>query len=95
MKYKILIPPLVEETIKILSPSLKSQIRSGLEAIQEDPHIGKHLKRELRGLWSYRVNRYRIVYRIDHNLIEVQIIDLGPRTIIYDKILTWVRQSHE
>ena len=93
MKYKIIIPPLIEEKIRILPPSLKSQIRSGLEAIQEDPHIGKLLKDGLKGLWSYRVNRYRIVYRIDHRVIEIQIIDLGPRTIIYDRILTWVRRS--
>lgn len=91
MKYRITIPPLVEQTIRILSPSLKSQIRAALEAIQEDPHLGKPLRKELRGLRSYRVNRYRIVYRIDHRFIEIQIIDLGPRTFIYDKILTWVR----
>lgn len=95
MKYQIIIPPLVERTIRILPPSLKSQIRAGLEAIQEDPHIGKPLKDELRGLWSYRVSRYRIVYRIDHRVIEVQVVDLGPRTIIYDRILTWVRRSQE
>ncbi len=95
MKFKVVIPPLVEQTIRILPPSLKIQIRSGLEAIEEDPHIGKPLKDELKGLWSYRVNRYRIVYRIDHHVIEVQVIDLGPRTLIYDRILTWVRRSRK
>lgn len=92
MKYKIVLPPLVEETIRALPPSLKSQIRSGLEALQENPRLGKPLKDELRGLWSYRVSRYRIVYRIHARLIEVQIIDLGPRTVIYERILAWSRR---
>lgn len=92
MKYRVVIPPSVEETIRVLSPSLKNQIRAGLEAIQENPHIGKLLKDELRGLRSYRVNRYRIVYRIEHHRIEIQVIDLGPRTVIYDRVLSWVRR---
>lgn len=93
MKYRMVIPPLVEETIRILPPSLKNQIRAGLETIQEDPHSGKPLKDELRGLWSYRVNRYRIVYRIEHRFIEIRVIDLGPRTVIYDRVLTWARHN--
>lgn len=93
MKYRLVIPPGVEETIRVLPPSLKSQIRAGLEAIQEDPHLGKPLKEELRGLWSYRVNRYRIVYRILHHSIEVQVIDLGPRAVIYERILALARRS--
>ncbi|MBI3313521.1 MAG: type II toxin-antitoxin system RelE/ParE family toxin [Candidatus Omnitrophica bacterium] len=92
MKYTIVIPPLVEKTVRILPPSLKNQIRAGLEAIQENPHIGKPLKDELRGLWSYRVSRYRIVYRIEHRRIEIQVIDLGSRAVIYDRILQWVRR---
>ncbi len=85
MKYRILIPPFVEETIRILPPSLKNQIRAGLEVIQEDPHSGKPLREDLRGFWSYRVNRYRIVYRIEHRRIEIQIIDqivkIGETTV--------------
>lgn len=92
MKYRILIPPFVEETIRILPPSLKNPIRAGLEAIQENPHLGKSLKDELRGLWSYRVNRYRIVYRIEHRRIEVQVIDIGPRSVIYERILALARR---
>lgn len=78
--------------IRVLPPSFKKQVRAGLEAIQENPHIGKSLKDELRGLWSYRVNRYRIIYRIEHRRVEIQIIDLGPRAMIYDRILDWVRR---
>ncbi|MBI3317346.1 MAG: type II toxin-antitoxin system RelE/ParE family toxin [Candidatus Omnitrophica bacterium] len=95
MKYKVIVPPLVEATIRILPPTLKKMIRAGLEAIKENPHMGKTLKDELKGLWSYRVNRYRIVYRIEHSRIEVQVIDLSPRAIIYQRILAWTKRIQE
>ena len=93
MKYRLAIPPLVEETISHLPPNLKGKIRSALETIREDPHLGKPLKDELRGLWSYPVRRYRIVYRIHHGRIEIQIIDLGPRNLIYERVLEVIKKQ--
>jgi len=93
LKYRLVIPPLVEQTILRLSPNLKRKIQAALEAIREEPHLGKPLKDELRGLWSYRVNRYRIVYRIHHERIEIQVIDLGPRNLIYQQVLEMIREQ--
>lgn len=93
MRYRLVIPPLVEETITHLPPNLKRKIRSALEAIREDPHLGKPLKDELRGLWSYPVSRYRIVYRIHRGRIEIQVIDLGPRNLIYARVLEAMREE--
>lgn len=74
-----------------LPPNLKKKVRSALEEIQEDPYIGKILRDELKGLWSFRVSRYRIVYRIHLNRIEIQVIDIGPRNIIYERIVELVK----
>jgi len=93
LKYRLVIPPLVEETIAQLPPNLKRKIRSALETIREDPHLGKSLKDELRGLWSYRVSRYRIVYRIHHGRVEIQVIDLGPRNLIYERVLEAMKEQ--
>lgn len=93
MKYRLIIPPSVEETIAQLPPNLKRKIRSALETIREDPHLGKSLKDELRGLRSYQVSRYRIVYRIHHGRIEVQVIDIGPRNLIYERILEAIKEQ--
>ena len=89
MKYRLVIPANLEEVIRVLPPSLKSPIRAGLSAIQSDPHQGKPLTNELRGFWSFRVNRYRIIYRIHLNLVEVEIVDIGPREVIYSRMLEW------
>ncbi len=93
MKYRLLIPPHVEQTILHLAPNLKKKIRNALDAIREEPHLGKPLRDELRGLWSYRVSRYRIIYRIHHGRIEIQIIDLGPRCLIYEHVLEVMREE--
>lgn len=93
MKYRLVIPPHVEHTILHLAPHLKRKIRAALEEIREEPHLGKSLKDELRGLWSYRVSRYRIVYRIRHYKIEIQVIDLGPRSLIYEHVLEAIRRQ--
>ena len=93
MKYRLVIPPRVEETITRLPSNLKRKIRSALEVIQEDPYLGKLLKDELQGLWSYRVARYRIVYRIHHSRIEIQVVDVGSRSLIYEKILESIRKQ--
>jgi len=91
VKYRLVIPPSVEQTLAHLSPSLKKKIRSALEEIRENPFLGKPLKDELKGLWSYRVSRYRIIYRVQHHLIEIQIIDVALRSVIYEHIVAAIK----
>ena len=86
MKYRVVLSPRVEQVIRKLSSNLKKKIRAALDAIREDPRTGKALKDELKNLRSFRVQRYRIIYRIHRSRIEVQVIDIAPRSIIYDQI---------
>jgi len=95
VKCRVVIAPSVAESIKAFSPSLKKKIRKALEAIGEDPHIGKPLRDELKGLWSFRVSRYRIIYRIHRSRIEVQVIDVGPRNIIYERIVEAIKRTND
>lgn len=91
MKYRLIMPTSVQETIAHLSPNSKRQIRAALEMITEDPHLGKPLRDNLADLRSFRVNRYRIVYRIHHSKIEVQVIDIALRSIIYERVWSLIR----
>ena len=93
MKYLLVVPPEVEKSVVHLPPLLKRRIRHALQEIQSDPHAGKPLKDQLEGLYSYRVARYRIVYRIARRKIQVQVIDIGPRNIIYQHILEIVKST--
>ena len=54
-----------------------------LEAIAENPNDGKPLQGELKGLRSYRLGSYRILYEVRHKQLLVIVIDLGHRREIY------------
>jgi mRNA interferase RelE/StbE len=77
----------VAALIRGLHPDLKRKLRSALDDILEEPTIGKLLRDELAGLRSCRVGRFRIVYRVAGNVIEV--VAVGPRAMIYEE--TWRR----
>lgn len=68
---------------KHLPPSVKPPVKAAIEAITEKPFIGKPLRDELEGLRSYRVQRFRVIYRILEKTKRIQIIHLGHRKNIY------------
>ena len=66
-----------------LPPELKRKIRMAVDEIQHHPESGKELIEKLSGLKSYRVGRFRIVYRLTADAIRV--IAVGPRETVYQK----------
>ena len=75
------IPRQVREIIRHLHPYLKRDVRAALITILENPTCGKPLERELKGYWSLRVGRHRIIYRPDDEGAEV--VAIGLRKTIY------------
>jgi mRNA interferase RelE/StbE len=63
--------------------TLYQRFLNAFRAIAQDPHQGKPLHGELRGLTSYRLGSYRIIYEIRHAQLLVIVIDLGHRRHIY------------
>jgi mRNA interferase RelE/StbE len=86
---KLRIPDEVTAVICHLHPQLKQKVRAALRTIQTDPQAGKALKEELDGLHSFRVNRFRIVYRIGDDALEI--VAIGPRRVIYEETLRLIR----
>ncbi|MBW2336012.1 MAG: type II toxin-antitoxin system RelE/ParE family toxin [Deltaproteobacteria bacterium] len=63
-----------------------------MEYIQKEPHVGKSLKDELEGLKSYRLSRFRIIYRIStENIIDI--VAIGPRTTIYEETFRMIKRT--
>jgi mRNA interferase RelE/StbE len=56
---------------------------SALDSIARSPMDGKPLHGELKGLRSYRLGSYRIIYEVRHGELLVIVIDLGHRKAIY------------
>lgn len=51
----------------------------------EDPRqFGKPLRKNLAGLWRYRVGDYRLICRIEENRLLVFVIKVGHRREVYE-----------
>ncbi len=90
MRHQLRIPDEVARLIRGLHPTIKKKVRAALQAIIETPSCGKPLKEELAGLRSYRMGRFRIVYRLAEDR-SIEIVAVGPRHCIYEETYRKVR----
>ena len=81
--YKLRVTDEVAHLLGTLHPELKRKIKAGLRIIIGNPEAGKSLRDELAGLRSFRVSRFRIIYRIKGRKIEI--VAVGPRERIYEE----------
>ncbi|MBI2162350.1 MAG: type II toxin-antitoxin system RelE/ParE family toxin [Candidatus Rokubacteria bacterium] len=89
---RIEVPPHVAGVIRHLPPEVKRGVKAALRAVAEDPSIGEPLRRDLEGLWKFRVRRYRLVYAVDRRERVVRIFAVGHRRGIYEEIAAQVRR---
>jgi mRNA interferase RelE/StbE len=90
--YRFRVPGRVAELVRGLHPELKRKVRAGLDVIRTDPSIGKELRDELAGLRSFRVGRFRIIYRIAPRRL-IDLVAVGPRRTIYQETLRLLRRG--
>jgi len=82
-RYKLRMSDKTADFVRHTHPEIKKKIKSSLEIILSDPHAGKSLKEYLTGLKSFRVGRFRIIYRISSKQ-SIDVVAVGPRRIIYE-----------
>ncbi|MBN2106708.1 MAG: type II toxin-antitoxin system RelE/ParE family toxin [Deltaproteobacteria bacterium] len=78
---------LTEQTaafIRSLHPDIKKKIRAGIEIIMHNPQRGKQLRQELARLCSFRVGKFRIVYRLASKTV-IELVAAGPRKTMYEE----------
>jgi mRNA interferase RelE/StbE len=90
--WRIDVPPHVAGVIRHLPPEVKRGVKAALRAVAGDPSIGEPLRRDLEGLWKFRVRRYRLVYAVDRGERVVRIFAVGHRRGIYEEIAAQVRR---
>jgi len=92
VRYRLRVPEPVAALIRGLHPEIKRKVRAGLEAILDEPAVGKPLRDELEGLRSLRVGRLRVVYRVGKGRV-IDVISVGPRRSIYEETFRLVRRD--
>jgi mRNA interferase RelE/StbE len=90
-RHRIGIPLGLRDLIRHLPPELKAKVKAALRSIADDPHRAKELIDELAGLRSYRIGKFRIIYRIVGSM--VQLVALGPRADIYERAAAELSKS--
>ncbi len=80
---RLRLPDETAATVRSLHPHIKQKIKAALQMVLASPQAGKVLKDELSGYRSFRVGNFRIIYRIDKEIIEV--VAVGPRRTIYEE----------
>ena len=87
MKYDVEYSKTAVNTIKKMDSSTSKLIKTWIEKNlinTENPRIkGKALTGDLKGLWCYRVEDYRILAEIQDDKIVILILDIGHRSKIY------------
>jgi mRNA interferase RelE/StbE len=81
--YRIIVAPEAKKGLKTIAKIYRKGIAEAIEAIKDDPNLGKPLTRELTGRYSYKIGVYRIIYKINNKDNVVYIINTGHRATIY------------
>ena len=81
---RLRVPDEAAALIRSLHPELKRKVKAALQMMLEEPECGKALKNELAGLRSFRVGRFRIVYRLAGATI-LEVVAIGPRITLYEE----------
>jgi len=90
--YRLRIADHAAAVLRTLHPNIKRKLRAALGAIAVDPEAGKALVEDLSGLRSYRVGRFRIIYRLADGM-QVEIVAAGPRERIYEETYRLIKKE--
>jgi mRNA interferase RelE/StbE len=80
-EYQIKFTP---ESARILS-KFHLENKASLKTLRQDPNIGTDLQEELSGFKSYKLKKYRILYKIDEEHNCIRIYHIGHRSDVYEQ----------
>jgi len=82
--YAVIIAPRAIKQINSLPQKIKDKIGDTIyNVIAPNPLIGKPLKADLKGIYSYRLGDYRILYSITKNKLIIHVIKIMHRREAY------------
>lgn len=84
MSFQVKVTAYASEAGKKLPPETRKAAKSALQILAANPYIGKQLQADLNGFWTFRFQRYRIVYRIDMRIKIIVVWAIGHRRDIYE-----------
>jgi mRNA interferase RelE/StbE len=88
MVWKIEIAPRAERELSKMGHTTRRLIQQYIDKrilLSDDPRdLGKPLGGDLHGIWRYRVDKYRILCRIQEQRLVILVVEVGKRDSVYD-----------
>jgi len=85
MVYQLRIKPSAEKELRRLPKKGYRRVLSALTFLSFDPFVGKKMRGDCDGQYTYRVWPYRIIYEIYKKELLILVIAIGHRQGIYNK----------
>lgn len=83
MQYKVALTKNFTKEFRKLPKNIQQRILQAIKKAISNPYAGTKLHRELKGLWRWRVGKYRVIYTIDEEQKFIVFLDVGIRKAIY------------
>ena len=85
MRYEIQVLPAAVREIRKLPPEAKRRVQAVIELLAGDPRPPAAKKLTARPEWRVRTGDYRVLYRIDDQVLTIVVVAAGHRREIYDR----------
>ena len=85
MTYQIQVLPVAARAIKKLPAEAKRRVQAVIELLAENPRPPAAKKLTGRPEWRVRTGCYRVLYRIQDDVLTVVIVHAGHRRDIYER----------
>ena len=82
--YFLLFDQKFKTDLKKLDKSVRDRILKKVFQLEKYPELGKHLIAI--DLWSLRIGKYRVLYTIKKNKLQVLVLTVDHRSKVYDDI---------
>ncbi len=83
MPYSLKIKQSAFKELQKLDKNERIRIIAAIDQLAENPHIGKLLKGELKGLRRIRSGNYRVIYEINEGEVLVLVLHIAHRKQVY------------
>ena len=83
MSYTVQVLPVAVRAIRKLDPDAKRRVQATIALLADDPRPPAAKKLTARPEWSVRTGDYRILYRVEDDVLTVVVVAAGHRRDIY------------
>jgi len=88
MIWKIKYTSLADKNLEKLNPQFRKIIKDYLDNkvlnLEHPKQLGKALVGKKKGLWRYRVEKFRIICKLEEHKLIILIVKIAKRDVVYD-----------